>query len=201
MALCGSGWRECDEEEEYGFSHGYLKIWSQNGNACVKTVRTLVCAVWAAGRGRGPGGRPQIHRAAVCLMASATMRSLPDNPISISPLTTHHCSRSRTLHTSHKKKTARARTWRMHAYTIANRGLGVLCHPFRPPVSASAAPSLTARPLAALVLSEPILGLTTWAAALCERRLWPPPCDSKPPGRRQVCPRPYVPPPSQPVSP
>ena len=100
-------------------------------------LRIAVVKLSCVGRsGARPGGRPQIHRAAVCLMASATMRSLPDNPISISPLTTHHCSRSRTLHTSHKKKTARARTWRMHAYTIANRGLGVLCHPLRPPVSA-----------------------------------------------------------------
>ena len=100
---------------------------------CGQNSRRLVCGQDSRGRG---ASSEQIHRAAVCLMASATMRSLPDNPISISPLTTHHCSRSRTLHTSHKKKTARARTWRMHAYTIANRGLGVLCHPFRPPVSA-----------------------------------------------------------------
>ena len=51
MALCGSGWSECDEEEEYGFSHGYLKIWSQNGNLRSKLSSSRVWAGLA-----GPGG-------------------------------------------------------------------------------------------------------------------------------------------------
>ena len=102
--------------------------------AILRAVKTVNSRVWAGLAGRGASSDTPCSSLSDGFCNHA--QSPRDNPISISPLTTHHCSRSRTLHTSHKKKTARARTWRMHAYTIANRGLGVLCHPFRPPVSA-----------------------------------------------------------------
>ena len=51
MALCGSGWSECDEEEEYGFSHGYLNLVPE-WQCVVKTVNFPESCV-AVGTGRG----------------------------------------------------------------------------------------------------------------------------------------------------